>query len=221
MPFNAVIFDLDGTLVESSIDYPLMGKLIRDVLINNGMTEPLEDRRKVYKVIQGGESTLKEYGHPEERIQSTLREMEQVMNQVELEALPSITLKPYATETVKALSESKFRLGVATRSHREYTVNTLAKFSLQEYFHAVVARDDVPYPKPDPRHLLEAIELAGATPEETLFVGDTGTDLETAASADVRFIGYWRDEEWAKRLTAAGCTEVVKDLREIVRIARG
>lgn len=216
---HAIVFDFDGTLMDSKIDYPRMGQLVADLLERYGMREPLHDRRKVYQVIRGGARTLREFGHPEENIPVTLDEMEKVMNFIELEALATLELKPNAVEAVKMLHDEGYKLGVATRSHRDYTIQGLKKFSLLEYFHRVVARDDVDFPKPDPRHLLYTIKLLDSTPEVSLFVGDTTTDLEAAMGAGVRFIGYWRNDEWAKRLVEAGCKTIVKDLREIKNIA--
>lgn len=220
-PIRAIVFDLDGTLMDSKIDYPRMGQLIAEVLQRYGMTEPLENRRKVYRVIRGGERTLREYGHPEENIPITLLEMEKVMNLIELEALVNIQIKPYAIEAVKMLNESGYKLGIATRSHREYTIQGLTKFGLFDYFHHIVARDDVKLPKPHPHHLLHTIELLEETPETSLFIGDTTTDLDTAKAANVKFIGYWRDDDWAKRLVEAGCKTLIKDLREIKKIVEG
>jgi HAD superfamily hydrolase (TIGR01549 family) len=215
---QAIVFDLDGTLMDSKIDYPRMGQLISEVLQRYGMEEPLQDRRKVYRVIRGGARTLREYGHPEENIPTTLKEMEKVMDLIELEALITLKLKPHAREAVKILHDSGYKLGIATRSHREYTLQGLTKFGLIDYFTHIVARDDVEFPKPDPRHLLYTINLLNSTPDKTLFVGDTTTDLETAEAAEVRFIGYWRDDEWAKRLVEAGCKTLIKDLRDVLKI---
>ena len=220
-PVKAVIFDLDGTLMESSIDYEKMGSLIKELLASMGLPEPLEDRRKVYTVIRGGAATLQEYGLPESSLEATMAEMETIMNAVELEGLEAITLKPHAREAVEELHGLGLRLGVATRSHREYAITCLERHDILRLLHHVVARDDVPYPKPDPRHLLYTIDLLGVEPEETLFVGDTTTDLHTADAAGVEFVGYWRDDAWAQRLMDEGCTRIIKDLRELPRIVKG
>jgi phosphoglycolate phosphatase-like HAD superfamily hydrolase len=66
---------------------------------------------------------------------------------------------------------------------------------LNGYVDKCLARDDNPYPKPDPRHLLDIIIHLKADPSEVFYVGDTSTDLETAEAAKVEFIGYKRDEE--------------------------
>jgi len=219
-PVKAVVFDLDGTLMDSKIDYEKMGNRIRELLVSRGLPEPLEDRRKVYRVISGGAATLREYGLPEASLEATLTEMETIMNDIELEALDAMELKPYAREVVAELHGVGLGLGVATRSHREYTLRGLKRYDMLRFFHQVVARDDVPYPKPDPRHLLYTIRLLGVDPGDTLFIGDTTTDLQTADAAGVDFIGYWRDESWAQRLMEGGCSRIVKDLREIPRLVK-
>lgn len=220
MPYRAVVFDLDGTLVESHIDYVKMGEKIRDLLIEMGMKTQIEDRRKAYMVTRQGAQSLLEYGLPPENLEATLKGLDQVMNGIELEALPTMLLKPKAEKTLVELQKIGYRLGIATRSHGKYALQALRKFNLTNFFHGVIGRDQTPYPKPDPRHLLSTIELINAKPEETLYIGDTTTDLTTSKAAQVDFVGYWRDDTWAQRLIDNGCKKVIKDLYEIVELAR-
>jgi phosphoglycolate phosphatase len=218
--YSAIVFDLDGTLIDSQIDYQKMSDMIKEILTINELPELLEDRRKVYRVIQGGELTLLEFGLPKERVKDTLLEMEKVMNSIELEALSSIEVKPNAHKTLQTLKDLGFKLGIATRGHNEYAYQAMKKTGLYEYFIQVVARNDVTYPKPDPRHLLHVIELLKAKPEETLFIGDTTTDLRTAKAAHVDFIGYNRGESWVQRLLDEGCERIINDLYEVVDIVK-
>ena len=215
LPTDTVVFDLDGTLLDSRIDYEKMGAMIASILRGHGYAGPLEDRRAVYRVIRGGEKELIENGLEGPALREALAQIEKAMNQVELEALPTNVLRPNATDAVKRLHTAGYKLGVATRSHRVYTLRSLDAFSLTPYFDAVVARDDTPTPKPHPGHLLQTIELLGSEKDRTLYVGDTTTDLETAVAAGVRFVGYWRDNAWAKRLMDGGCKSMVRDLLEI------
>ena len=219
--YDTVIFDLDGTLIDSKINYERMSQLIIDVLVGQGMKEPLEDRRKVYRVIRGGESTLLEYGLQPERVPETLKQMERVMNQVELEALDTIELKPNAKEILEILQEEGYRRGIATRSHRDYAVKGLNATGLLPFIEVIVGRDEVPYPKPDPRHLFHTIELLETQPDRVLFIGDTTTDLQTAQAAEVSFLGYKRNEVWAQRLVDAGCKIIIEDLLDILDYANG
>jgi phosphoglycolate phosphatase-like HAD superfamily hydrolase len=110
-------------------------------------------------------------------------------------------------------------LGIATRSHRVYAEKCLVKMGMRHYLRGMLARDDVPFPKPDPRHLFETIALLDVDPGDVLYVGDTTTDLETARAAEVDFVGYKRDEAWAQRLLDAGCAVMAEDLLEVAEIA--
>jgi phosphoglycolate phosphatase len=220
MSYKAIVFDLDGTLVESHIDYEKMGLQIKELLLQMGIGEEIEDRRKAYMVIRGGAETLIQYGLPKDKLDETLLRLNNIMNKIELEALPTMILKPNATETLTHLYNEGHRLGVATRSHGEYASKTLNKFNLINLFHGVVARDQTNHPKPDPRHLLSTIELIKSKPEDTLYIGDTTTDLTTSQAAKVDFVGYWRDDVWAQRLIDGGCKKIIKDLYELVELVK-
>jgi HAD superfamily hydrolase (TIGR01509 family) len=122
-------------------------------------------------------------------------------------------------ETLRALRGRGLGIGIATRGCREYAAESMRLTGLHNYVDACLARDEVPYPKPDARHLLEVVTRLGVEPAEVFYVGDTSTDLETAKAANVAFVGYKRDEEWGKRLIDAGCERMVDDLLDLVEIA--
>jgi HAD superfamily hydrolase (TIGR01509 family) len=145
--------------------------------------------------------------------------LERIMNQVELEGAHLAKPMKNSAETLRALRERGLGIGIATRGCREYAIESMRLTGIQGYVDKCLARDEVPYPKPDPRHLLDVITHIGAKPEQVFYVGDTSTDLETAKAAKVAFIGYKRDEEWGKRLLDAGCMRMVKDLFDLVGIA--
>jgi phosphoglycolate phosphatase len=217
---KAVVFDLDGTLVDSKIDYERMAGMIRVVLSEGGVPEErLTDRRKIYQIIRGGDRVLTEMGVEEAKRHGIAAEMERIMNQVELEGAHLAKPMRNASETLKALRALGLGIGIATRGCREYAVESMRLTGIHGYVDKCLARDDVPYPKPDPRHLIDVVKHLGAGPGEVFYVGDTSTDLETANAANVAFIGYKRDEEWGRRLIDAGCRRMVDDLIDLVGIA--
>jgi phosphoglycolate phosphatase len=218
--YKAVVFDLDGTLQDSKIDYQKMTELVGEILIREGISQSaLGDRRAVYQIIRGGEDSLLELGLKAERVPVVLNLMTEAMNATELEAADGVEPKPNALQTLEILRQNGILLGIATRSHRVYAERCLAKMGMREYMLGVLARDDVPFPKPDPRHLFETIALLDVDPGDVLYVGDTTTDLETASAAEVDFVGYKRDEAWGQRLLDAGCEVMAEDLLEVAEIA--
>jgi phosphoglycolate phosphatase-like HAD superfamily hydrolase len=89
---------------------------------------------------------------------------------------------------------------------------------LSGYVDALLARDEVEHPKPDPRHLLQLVGSLGASRESTLYVGDTTTDLTTARAAGIEFVAFAGDGDWVARLREAGCSSFISDFREIVEV---
>jgi phosphoglycolate phosphatase len=217
---KAVVFDLDGTLVDSTINYERMAGLIRVVLSEAGVPEErLSDRRKIYQIIRGGDRALAEIGVYASKRLTISSEIERIMNQVELEGAHLAKPMRNSVETLRALKARGLGVGVATRGCGEYATESMRLTGIHGYVDECLARDNVPYPKPDPRHLLDVVSLLKVEPGEIFYVGDTSTDLETANAAKVTFIGYKRDEEWGKRLKEAGCERMVDDLIDLVSIA--
>ena len=217
---KAVVFDLDGTLIDSRIDYERMADLMRVVFSVGGIPEEhLTDRRKIYQIIRGGDKVLAEMGVEQARRPMIAAEMERIMNQVELEGVHLTKPMRNSIETLRFLRERGLGIGIATRGCKDYAIESMRLTGLQGYVDKCLARDDVPYPKPDPRHLLNVVKQLGVVPTQVFYVGDTSIDLETAQAAEIEFIGYKRDEEWGKRLTDAGCAIMVEDLIDLVKIA--
>jgi len=218
--YKAVVFDLDGTLQDSKIDYQKMTDRIRQILIREGIPEDaLGDRRAIYLVIRGGGDALIDLGVRGERVQAVLDLMTEAMNMTEMEGIDRVEPKRNAHKTLETLHRNGVLLGIATRSHRVYAEKCLAKMGMRHYIRGMLARDDVLFPKPDPRHLFETIALLGVDPGDVLYVGDTSTDLETARAAEVDFVGYKRDEAWGQRLLDAGCEVMAGDLLEVAEMA--
>ena len=213
---EAVVFDLDGTLIQSRIDYEEMRRRVVDVLVASGAAAgELDQSRRVWEIVMGGERLLKELGLPPETRRPVMRRITETMNAVELEAVETVEPTPYAHDTLEALRGQGLSIGVATRSCNAYATRSLARADLAGYIDVLLARDDVEHPKPDPRHLLQVVEALGASPRSVVYVGDTITDLKTAEEAGIAFIGFLREDEWGKRLRETGCELLIDDLRMV------
>jgi HAD superfamily hydrolase (TIGR01509 family) len=162
--------------------------------------------------------SLQELGLPPERIKNILDRIDEALNEVEVSSVASVELKPGAVELLEHLRKRGIRIGVATRSCGEYARRSMEASRLAGYFDVVLARDEVEFPKPDPRHLLQVLDELGVSPQESVFVGDTETDQRTARAAGIPFIGIPSSESWRKRMEGKEGSVLVSSLTEITEM---
>lgn len=215
MRLEAVVFDLDGVLIDSQLDYRRMREAIYRLLREAGVElEGFEDL-KIWEMLNLAHRRYIEQGGSEADWRRLMRRIDEALSQIELEALPRVKMNPEAPEVLETLRARGLKIGVATRSCRLYAERSLEGVGLRRYVDALLARDDVLHPKPDPRHLLAVIELLKVEPSEALYIGDTTTDLETARRAGVSFLGFLTHSEWSRRLLEEDC-QVIENLWELL-----
>ena len=211
---EGIVFDLDGTLVHSTTDYTKMVAGVQEILKSHSIeVDPAQ--RRIWEIVQRSDMHLQQMG-----IEASVRheindKITEVLNSVELENVDKVTPIAGASETLEALKQKGLKIGVATRSCNAFTTEALRRTGLTPFVDVLVARDDTPYPKPDPRHLLRVIDELGISREKAIFVGDTTTDLRTAKDADVAFVGFSIRPEWSQRLRQEGC-EPLDSLTKLV-----
>jgi phosphoglycolate phosphatase len=179
---QTVIFDLDGTLVDSARD--LMGTL-NFILAREGT--PALPVEKAHSLLGAGARALLERGF------ATNGEL---VEPARMDVLYSDFLDHYAEhladETVAfegvetALATLKARgliLGVCTNKMTDHSIRLLEALKLSPYFSAICGRDAFTWFKPDARHLTLAIEAAGGDAANAIMVGDSKTDIDTALNA--------------------------------------
>lgn len=193
---KAVIFDLDETLIRSRIDFKKMKSEVIKFLQSAGVTRDLLNVGMLnFEITRVGAEDLRGKGSTEEEIRQVLARVTQIMNRVELESLEEATLIEGVPETLRSLKAEGLKIGIMTRSCREYTERVLAKFGLRDYIDSIAARDDVENPKPNPEHAIYLLRLLGVSAREALLVGDHWLDGLCAKDANVRFILFRRREQ--------------------------
>ncbi|WIV66024.1 HAD family hydrolase [Natrialbaceae archaeon AArc-T1-2] len=170
--YDAVVYDLDGTLVRLEVDWDVATADVRDVYAEAG--------------LDAAESSLWEL--LEAAAEAGLREsVEAVIATHEREGAREARRLPHADE----LRERTIPTGVCSLNCEAACRIALANHDLLESVEAVVGRDSVSNHKPHPEPLLEVVERLEADPGRTLFVGDSIRDEETArrAGTDFEYVG--------------------------------
>ena len=190
--FEAVIFDLDGTLIDSA---PGLRAAIGAMLAERDLPEP--DLETVIGHIGRGAPTLVERSlrwagadpadHPDA--------YERFRDLYGADPLSGTTVYPDVREVLAALRGSGFKLGLCTNKSEGPTRDLLSALTLGP-FDAMAGGDTLPERKPDPAPLLHVADELGVAPDAVLYVGDSETDWETARAANIAYAhvegGYQR-----------------------------
>ena len=225
---DTVIFDLDGTLVDSQP--AALGATIEALSLYE-VRVTAEDLREVFG---GGARRLvghfleRDFG--EGRAGEVLEEVVNLRSRLQLDLTGEVVLLAGVRELLDSLKESGFKLAVATMSSRVVVNSVLDYHGIRNYFDATFSVDDVSRIKPDPEILTKAIERLGRRVDSAIYVGDSSHDLEAATDLGMSFILvdsglYVRGEAREKLRTAArqnGFSIVgIGDLAQIGDIVRG
>ncbi len=217
MEIEAVIFDLDNTLVDSRHDYREMSMRLREFFEERGLwQEDPENPRKIWQIVRGGMEGIRKLGLSEDESRKLMDDVNDALTATELTALDTAKPMPNALETLDALKKMGLKVGIATRSGAAYAKRCVEQTGISPFVDAMLARDEVDHPKPSPDHLIQVVDMLESTPDRVVYIGDSTTDLTTARAAGITFLGFWWSDERAMRMKEAGCRDFVRDLKEIL-----
>ena len=178
-----VLFDLDGTLVDSVPDLEWCGNRVREEL---GLPPHPADAARAWvgngierfvKRVLTGEMMAEPQAELLERGLERFRQL--YAEHVSDRSLPY----PGAIEALEGLLQRDLHLGCVTNKAERYTLSLLAALKLDGYFELVVSGDTTPRIKPDPMPLQHAAGHFGLAPGQCLMVGDSSNDVAAARAA--------------------------------------
>lgn len=182
---RAAIFDLDGTLADTSADL-IAGA--NAALREADIRSQLETGRDEGVALRGGRPMLRlgleRAGRPvDEALVNAL--YPRLLEHYACAVAQHTKLYEGAEAALTTLAAAGWRLGICTNKPQRLADLLLAELGVAGLFHCVVGADALPVRKPDPRHLTETILRAGGAARRAVMIGDTPTDREAARAADV------------------------------------
>jgi phosphoglycolate phosphatase len=175
--YAAVVFDLDGTLIDS---YPAIAASVNFVRQAHGL--PPLNVADVKQHVGRGPDYLLAHTVADFRPEIDLGRYRAHHPTVMLD---NTTLLPGAIETLAALHGTGKRLGLCSNKLRLFSARLLEHLGIAKYFDVVLGPEDVARPKPAPDMLVTALARLQLPADRVLYVGDMTVDVETARAAGV------------------------------------
>lgn len=174
--YEAYVYDLDGTLVSLDVDWDEVARNVAAVLRARGVDV---DNADLWAMLELSDET------------GYRRKVEETITEFEREGARTAEKLPLADALPHDIP-----VGVCSLNSESACRIALETYGLDSSVNSIVGRDSVESEKPDPEPLLTTIDALGATPERTLFIGDSQRDYVTAENAGTAFIyqSKWQEQ---------------------------
>jgi len=209
---RAIIFDLDGTLVDTVYGHTLAWQR---VLSEAGMQIPAW---KIHRLIgMSGGLLAKAAGHEIGRdlAEDEVERLQKRHGEVYKDLMPDRRPLPGAVDLLRHLRDARIAHGIATSGKREDVKPSLAALGVGDEM-IVVDRTDVARAKPEPDLFLAAQHKLKVRPEECYVVGDAVWDLLAARRASMLGVGLLTGGYGEQELAQAGAYRVYRDPAELL-----
>ena len=180
LKMKAVIFDLDGVLVDSE---PAQGKASRDLFARYGKKYTERHEQEFLGVRAREEiAILKRRWKLAPTIEVLMAQRRQILGRL----INQVELMSGAVELLQWLAEINLPLGLGTSSEAEYVNRILENLGIKNYFKVIVTGDDVVRGKPDPEVYLKVARGLGVAPKECVVIEDAPNGAAAARAAGMQ-----------------------------------
>jgi phosphoglycolate phosphatase len=213
--FSAVVFDLDGTLLDTLED---LGDAVNRVLTDRGF--PMHSMDAYRYFVGEGSAVLIERALPESaRGSDVYREcLAAFMADYDRSWKVKTRLYDGISEMLDSLTTLGMDMAVLSNKSHVFTVSCVREMLSKWRFKAVFGlREDVPR-KPDPAGALEISRLLGADRDRMLYMGDTATDMQTAVSAGMFPVGVLWGFRTREELLESGARKLIQHPGELLSL---
>lgn len=187
-PGSIVVFDLDGTLVDSAPD---LITTLNKVIAKEGLAAIPQDQ--VGHLVGHGALKMldKAYLYYDKILTEDVRaRLHKDFLEIYADRLTDET-RPFegVVDVLDRLKADGWTLAVCTNKYEGMSRKLLSQLKLDHYFAAICGSDTFPVRKPDPAHLFGTINAAKAIRSKAIMIGDSATDINTAKAANIPVIG--------------------------------
>jgi HAD superfamily hydrolase (TIGR01509 family) len=217
LTIKAVVFDLDGTIVDFNIDFKAARAEIIHLLTQQDLPGSLLSvNESLFVTLKKVEKCMKEKGKEKLEFVKLKAKVIAVVERYEMKAARETNLILGILETLKTLREMKLKIALFTANGEKSTNHILSRFRLRQFFDAIISRESVLAIKPDPVHLEAALKALKVKPEEAIVIGDSTRDMECARRLKVLAVGVTTGFSSIEELTRAGADYLTSSSSDIL-----
>ena len=216
---KAVLFDLDGTLIDSLAD---LGQAVNHTLVELGC--PTHPNHRYREFIGEGARLLVQRALPGSLSKDeVLVERALALYQAHYAACWHDQTQPYAgvSSLLQKLEQRGVPLGVISNKPQAFTELCVRYFFPDTAFDVVFGQRDTVPRKPDPEAAWEAARMLSIEPGECVYVGDSGVDMRFAKAAGMRGVGVTWGFRSEGELRESGAGWLVRSVPELSALLRG
>ncbi|MHA1734218.1 MAG: HAD family hydrolase [Promethearchaeota archaeon] len=218
IPLDAVIWDMDGTLVYFKIDFASARRATIAFLEAEGVPRgTLTVDVPIFEQVELARDYFLGAGRGEEYLRQLVARVDALVQEFERKATEETRAVEGIVDVLEFCRESGLVQAVWTLNHTEIAEFTLKRVGIREYFDEVVGRDSVARPKPDTSHLQEVLDRLGLVdPGRVLVVGDHPHDIEGGIRVGTRTMAVQTTRHPASEFTHAEDVVPQGSIRTIV-----
>lgn len=218
---GTVVFDLDGTLADTSADLIAAGNAC---FMDRGLGALLDPARDALVAFRGGRAIL-QAGYARIPADTILppgaleEDYPRLIAHYGRAIAHHTRLYPGVEDALDALADAGHLLAVCTNKPAALAETLLAELGIRRRFTAMIGADTLPVRKPDPRPYVAAVEGAGGSVARSFLIGDTDTDLRTARAAGVpvALVSFGPEGQGLARLSPDAMLDHYDDLPALAR----
>ncbi|MGQ4891783.1 MAG: HAD family hydrolase [Candidatus Njordarchaeia archaeon] len=211
---KAVIFDLDGTLIQPiPVNWDLAREKIKEFF---GKFDVDIVTRPLLKGIKRGALELERRGIMSQKI--AIRNSYEILDIYEVATANMVKPVTDLDNLLGKLKNEGCKIAIVTLNGKKFVNIALDKLGIRKHFDLIVTRDDVEEPKPEPDQILCVLRKFNISGSEAVMVGDRPADIIAAKKANVHPVGVKTGEFGEKELYEAGAEYVIESIENLLNI---
>lgn len=205
---DAALFDLDGTLVETNIDFPLMKRKMIELASECGVDTSGLMTLDILSVVDSACALL------DSQCESFRARAMTILEEIELGHAEKASEIPFARDMVDALKGHNIKVGIVTRNCRRASESSLTIVGIKPDI--LICREDTIHHKPHPDPVNKALADLGSRASASVMVGDHTMDVMCGKAAGVKTIGFLREDRPSDFFSRVAPDYVADNLMEVL-----